>query len=789
METENKTHTRILFIVLWLFLGLTLNAQNCPKASISILVIDEDTKLPLPFARITNTHKSIIKKTDANGRVLFGEFCANQTVDIIATHFGCDTFRLTFNATKDTLISIILAHHTHELAATLITETEPHNADMLQKSVIDRREIQKKSNGNFSEALDEIAGVSLMRTGGTIQKPVIRGFHSNRIALFSNLIRLESQSWGQDHAPEMGLFGYQQLTVVKGTGALMYAADAAGGVVIAEKENLNFEQKLNGNMAMGANSNGRGGVIGLQLENSYKNQLAFRANASVRRQGNLKSPNYYLDNTGLDERTYELGVAYQNENKTFFVELLNTGYFSDFGVLSSAHIGNLTDLNNAIARGEPLEQNGFSYEIERPKQDIAHFLNSITLKKLFENHTDLSFTFGYQYNERLEFDKHRPRGSDKSVEIAEFQMRLTSYQAQINYHHHIKEKIIGNIGISTTIQNNRTTGRLFLPTYEREVYSAHVTETYQKQNFQIEYGSRYDWYSLRDFDADIEKGELQNFRFGGISNNLSLSYKPYSWFKILNTYGNSVRQPGVNELFSNGIHHGVAAYEQGNRTLKTENIYQTSLGFYYHPENRLSVGAELYYQYGRNFIYLEPQDEPILTIRGAFPAFEYNQADARIYGTDLFADFRISKFIGIKSSYEIVRTRLVSNHKFLPFIPSDGWNNTLYFNKAFSNKKISNLRLSVSADYRFEQTRTDIEDEVAPPPPPYLLLNSEVGLTIKNKKSKNEIQINLLINNLLNSEYRDYMDRLRYFAAAPGRNILLNVNIPFEISSQKTEKN
>jgi len=41
-----------------------------------------------------------------------------------------------------------------------------------------------------------------------------------------------------------------------------------------------------------------------------------------------------------------------------------------------------------------------------------------------------------------------------------------------------------------------------------------------------------------------------------------------------------------------------------------------------------------YYQNIQDYIYLQPQAEFRLTIRGAFPVFQYQQTDARLYGTD-----------------------------------------------------------------------------------------------------------------------------------------------------------
>ena len=39
----------------------------------------------------------------------------------------------------------------------------------------------------------------------------------------------------------------------------------------------------------------------------------------------------------------------------------------------------------------------------------------------------------------------------------------------------------------------------------------------------------------------------------------------------------------------------------------------------------------------------------------------------------------------------------------------------------------------------------------------------------------------IAVNNLTNVAYRDYLDRFRYFADEPGRNIIFRLRVPFKI--------
>ena len=48
--------------------------------------------------------------------------------------------------------------------------------------------------------------------------------------------------------------------------------------------------------------------------------------------------------------------------------------------------------------------------------------------------------------------------------------------------------------------------------------------------------------------------------------------------------------------------------------------------------------------------------------------------------------------------------------------------------------------------------------------------------------------LSLSVTNLLNTSYREYLNRFRYYADEMGRNITLRIKIPFEISLNKNKK-
>jgi iron complex outermembrane receptor protein len=99
------------------------------------------------------------------------------------------------------------------------------------------------------------------------------------------------------------------------------------------------------------------------------------------------------------------------------------------------------------------------------------------------------------------------------------------------------------------------------------------------------------------------------------------------------------------------------------------------------------------------------------------------------------------------------------------------------FSYALGKKgKLESDRITLSNLLVAKQTR-EPDFDLAPAPPAYALFN--IGYQKKLQVAKNQFNIGLQVNNIFNTEYREYMNRFRYFTADMGRNILLKLNYQF----------
>jgi iron complex outermembrane receptor protein len=228
----------------------------------------------------------------------------------------------------------------------------------------------------------------------------------------------------------------------------------------------------------------------------------------------------------------------------------------------------------------------------------------------------------------------------------------------------------------------------------------------------------------------------------------------------------------MNELFSDGIHHGAAAYEKGNINLQPEIAHNLSLTNNYTQDN-FSVELTTYLNYINDFIYLKPRSEngvlqSVLTVRGAFPAFDYTQVDARFIGVDLSFSYSIIKYITLSEKYAIVRAKDIKNDKFMVNIPSDRLESTLKY--SFKNPQSF---ISISNLWVAQQNRVEQNSDFLAPPKAYNLWRIDASSSIKG------ISIGLTISNALNNPYREYLNRFRYFTDDLGRNITLRLKYRF----------
>ncbi len=764
----------IIFLILF-FQNIAFG-QNC-NITITGYILDKGTNIPLEFSNVFLENTGAGAVTNEQGFFEIKNVCPDE-YHIRVSHIGCHTEEHFAKIKKDTLIKFYMSHHSELLDEVVIHGSHEDNSTEVSQTV-NRADITEEGNKNLSDLLENITGVSVIRNGSGISKPVIHGLFGNRVTILNNGITQSGQQWGNDHAPEIDPFVADHLSVVKGVGSLAYGGNSLGSVVLVEPDNIQEDPHLHGEVNYIFQTNGLGHTLNSSIEKNGK-WAAWRLTGTFKKQGNSRTPNYFLTNTGKEENNF----AFQLEKKlkkewrtSLYYSLFNT----KIGILRGSHIGNLTDLKQAIDRDEPFfTEDKFSYNIDAPRQEVTHHLLKFEAKYFLDEEKIIKFKYGGQLNNRDEFDIRRGAVSDKpALSLSLFSHNLeTAYNGLIGDSHFLKTGIQFEM---TDNNNNPGTGvSPLIPNYRSYQTSSYwIIQNDQKGNWLYELGARYSLKQLtvKQFTRTIpRKLEVlqhlfQNYAFSG-----GLKWKPNSHIKTNFNIGYMLRAPEVNEMYSFGLHQGVSGIEEGSRDLSSEKSVKALLSVDWNVKEKLFIQALGYYQNIQDYIFLQPQNEFRLTIRGAFPVFLYEQTNANISGLDFLLKYEPQRHWNIIAKYAIVRGYDLSNNIGLINIPSDNISSAITYTFEDGEKWKSSF-ITLNGSYVFQQNRITQEQDFLLPPDDYFLLGLQMGTSVEVGESN--LKISLRAENILNQTYRDYLNRLRYFADENGVNFSLNFGWSF----------
>lgn len=735
-------------------------------------VLEKESMHPIDFASIyiAEMNRSIL--ADENGFYKIPDICAgNYTLYI--SHYDCmpDTIQIHFD--KDIHFDILLKHKNHMLDAVEIKDKRKEEKLINNQNILLEKEIDKNAGNNLGTLLKELPGVNTMNTGVGISKPVITGMHSIRVVTLNDGIRLEGQQWGAEHAPEIDINTAGEVTVEKGADALQYSHEAIGGLVIIKPKSLMNTPGIKGVVAMNAASVNAKGGISLLLEGQFKKtpNWSWRIQSNTIRAGNTKTPSYYLKNTGFNENDFAFYSSYFKSK--WKLNLSYKFYNLKLGIFAGSQIGNLSDLLIAYHADEPLDKDGFRYKINAPKQNIEHHIANAEFSLVLSTWIKMNVKYGFQFNKRQEFDKIL--GRSVKDPISEFY--LYSNTADIDWSFkNKKSNYKSNLGLNSTFQNNYVGGAYFIPSYNSQsvgLYSIHKIEE-KKWVFQS---------SVRADVSFLQIHQIKNkevhykHQWFGIAGNVGIAYHIDFHSSISISLGSTWRSPHPVELYSNGVHHGTASIEIGNTSLKKERAYLSSIDYTYDEGSKHHVVISIYNKYISNYIYLQAKEKAQLTIRGAFPIFEYKQTNANFTGADIYYKIDLSKGFEVSQKISLVYAYNLIEKNYLPFIPPFQSESKVSYTIPI-HKKVDDFKIGILGTYVAKQNLTEYYQELVESPKAYFLLGFESGLSINRQKQSEPISVFFSIQNMLNSKYRDYMNRWRYFANEPGINFSLKVKIP-----------
>lgn len=770
-------------------------AEDCQSSCSCIFtgrVIDKQTREPLPLATVQVVDGKGVA-TDEDGFFSISGLCQEE-FDVEVSYVGYKHLVHHHHVHHETL-TILLSPDNQMLESIVVEERLNVSGEATQSEVtLERSDPSLMGTVSLGQALKELPGVGTLKTGQNVVKPVVHGLHSNRLVIINNGLRHGSQNWGTEHAPEIDPDMAEKFTLVKGAGAVKYGPEALGGVIIVEPPTPDLLSHLHGEAEVTGYSNGRGVKSRMLLSKGYTN-FAWQVQASGIYQGDLEAPEYMLTNTGMRERSVGATTVYHKKHFDASLAYSYTG--QELGILRGSVTGNLNDLAVAISQEPPEGTREFSYDIRTPRQETGHHLARLSASYELPDGA-LHFTYGFQYNERREFDVRRGTNNDRpSIDLT-----LTTHTADLEWQHPLWRGFSGSIGFQGEYQDNNnqpgTNTLPFIPNYNHTRWGVFITEARDIGSSTLEAGIRLDGiYSSirgRDQNNDLYGNE---YDYTNVSASVGI-LKPLSDQLNFRTHlGLAWRPPSIAELYSFGKHqfvieYGLWRYEDGQPELLDQDTrpvpaekglkWVNTLDY---EKDRWRLGTTVFANYIRDFIYGRPAGITN-TVRGAFPFFVFEQTNAIMAGADISAYYTSGNS---KWNHRFLASLLygedMEDGSYFVGLPPQRMSYRLQYQLPFLGP-VNELRIGAEGEYAFRQFLspevvpvgqfTNGEPEVLPDaifdfvdvPDGYFLTDVYLSAGFR------DFQFSFRVENVFDTSYRDYTNRLRYFADEPGRNFVVS---------------
>jgi len=506
---------------------------------------------------------------------------------------------------------------------------------------VDQKKMKGEGNNSVGGALEHVPGLANIGTGDALGTPVIRGVSENRVRIMNDGVPVNHQQWSSRHSPNIDPAMAERVEVVRGPASVMWGPDAMGGVVNVVQPALptapNGKATIHGDFGIGYFNNNDQGQGQISLEGA-RGGFGWRAGLVRRNTGDMKTPAGTLDNTD-----------YAQTNGT-----VSLGYSADWGTTRLRWLHWDNEVGFFFPQSDPL--NGFRLDLT---DDVLAFDAMLPTGQ-----GEVEVSLSHQDNSRLAFNPAAPVYPDAAVNL-----NLVTTTARAGFRHERWGAWKGNVAVEYRAVDNSTLASNLLPDYEAEGYSLMIFEegrfvSAAGRSFErliVSFGLRWDGSTLvvpQGFNRD----------YNSPTGSAGLVYRATERLSFAANLGRGWRQPNAFELFADGVHGGVAAYQLGNPDLTEETNVSGELSLRYQSRHWRAVFTGYRSDYA-DFIYLRDTGEVIEP--EDLPVFSYAQTDATIDGVEGSVEVVPLEQLQLQLIYSNVDTRNDSTGTSLPQAPPD----------------------------------------------------------------------------------------------------------------------
>ena len=704
--------------------------------------------------------------SDADGQFTLGQVPPGQYT-LVASSPGFRPFAKRIRVPlSDPVVLRLLPEAATLLAPVTVTATrdpiDPGDSP-LPASELSGDALRRSISVSLARAVEVLPGLRTLSTGEQIGKPVIRGLAGSRVLVLENGLRLEDYSWSDEDGPSVDARLAERIEVIRGPASVLYGSDAVGGVINVLPADLpradaghsvsRFRTEL-----FGATNNKEGGAL-LGFEGARSGWGA-RATVLGRAAGDLHTPEGELANTGFNALNGELALGVSGTSGG--ISLRYTRYGGEFKLLEAGGPG---------ATGEGEAGGG---EEGGPERKLSDDRVQLDANRVLGGGMRLEVKAQGQRHWIAENSDEAPAPGGGTEEGRVFDLVLKTGTLDVLLHHTLGPRVSGTVGLSGMLQDNDSRGpEALVPDARTRDGALFGLERIDLGRWSLLAGVRVD---LRGIDADATPAlalPATSRDYTAVTGDVGAVFQLTPTLSLTGNVGRAWRAPNLFELFANGPRLGEAQFDIGDTTLTPEKSFNLDVGVRW--EGR-PVRIELAAFRNRidDFIFSAPTTD----FEDSLRIFRYGQTDATLFGGEFRALTDITRHLAAGGQIEYVHGDDAEDRP-LPDIPpvrgiieselhdlSLGW-----FQRAKFGVELELLGAQNRVpSYQLEGSGATVFDM---PTDGYALLDLEAAA--EHILAGHRLTLAARVENLANTEYRDYLSRYKTFALNPGRNVTLRV--------------
>jgi iron complex outermembrane receptor protein/hemoglobin/transferrin/lactoferrin receptor protein len=639
--------------------------------------------------------------------------------------------------------------------------------------LVSGEEKRRRQNASLGDLLDEIPGISNLSTGSQVGKPVIRGLSGNRVRVLADGLAQDHQQYGVRHLPNVDPFLAERVEVVRGPMSVLYGSDAMGGVVNLVPRRIPAtaagESLLQGRLTGSYGSNNDEGMLGLEAEGA-RGDFGWTLALSQRNAGDLTSP---------DEPTF--AESGEKGDPKFTGRLEHTDFQLRDGALGLGYSGDFGNLSLRLSHWDN-EQNFLLPNGNVTGQNLEN--GNLALAGEFWTANDwlIKSTLGWQQNLRqaatgIGHAELNEENMTLDLVTDRYSLKLAAENPEINGWR-------GELGLELLGKAQDLRRGHLVPDARQRSQALYAFEAAEFGRLGLQLGARYDNISLHaQADENFPVVDTHQREWSVWTGSAGLSWALNPRWQLVGTLGRGFRAPSIFELYADGVHGGVAAYQRGNPALEAETSLNTDLGLRWQVAG-LSLSATLFHNLIDNYIYLANSGE---THTGSgLPIYQVQQDDARLQGVELALNGPLTRWLELQASYEAVSGELTRSDRDLPLLPANRLRAELRLHRQ-AWRGLRALRAHLGVNHAWDK-------EAAGPYEPFAQFDNTPFGTASTEAytlwqlgagfdwplhGGRAVAVDLRIENMFDTAYRDFLDTYKGYALGPGRNLVLNLSVPF----------